>query len=95
MLDLYDYCILRDPEMSTSNVVCVLKMQRLVAVLRAADDMPKSSNVTLVSKTKIGTAQAAIAIGKQTVELLRGKLFLADAIPRRHPELAALLTQSL
>src|SRR5580704_14637328 len=74
------------------------------APVHATDDMLKSSNVTLVGKEKIGAAyvtivvrgdvaavQTAIAVGKQTVERLGGKLILADVIPRPHPELAALL----
>jgi microcompartment protein CcmL/EutN len=108
MLDLYDYRIPKDPEMSTSDAVGLLETQGLVAALHATDDMLKSSNVTLVGKEKIGAAyvtivvrgdvaavQTAIAVGKQTVERLGGKLILADVIPRPHPELAALLPKSL
>ena len=108
MLDLYDYRIPKDPEMSTSDAVGLLETQGLVAALHATDDMLKSSNVTLVGKEKIGAAyvtivvrgdvaavQTAIAVGKQTVERLGGKLILAGVIPRPHPELAALLPKSL
>ena len=108
MLDLYDYRIPKDPEMSPSDAVGLLETQGLVAALHATDDMLKSSNVTLVGKEKIGAAyvtivvrgdvaavQTAIATGKQTVERLGGKLILADVIARPHPELAALLPKSL
>jgi microcompartment protein CcmL/EutN len=108
MLDLYDYRIPKDIEMSTSDAVGLLETQGLVAALHATDDMLKSSNVALVGKEKIGAAyvtivvrgdvaavQTAIATGKQTVERLGGKLILADVIPRPHPELAALLPKSL
>jgi microcompartment protein CcmL/EutN len=108
MLDLYDYRIPKDTEMSPSDAVGLLETQGLVAALHATDDMLKSSNVTLVGKEKIGAAyvtivvrgdvaavQTAIATGKQTVERLGGKLILADVIARPHPELAALLPKSL
>jgi microcompartment protein CcmL/EutN len=108
LLDIYDYRIPKDREMSTSDAVGLLETQGLVAALHATDDMLKSSNVTLVGKEKIGAAyvtivvrgdvaavQTAIATGKQTVERLGGKLVLADVIPRPHPELAALLPKSL
>jgi microcompartment protein CcmL/EutN len=108
MLDLYDYRIPKDSEMSPSDAVGLLETQGLVAALHATDDMLKSSNVTLVGKEKIGAAyvtivvrgdvaavQTAIATGKQTVERLGGKLILADVIARPHPELAALLPKSL
>jgi microcompartment protein CcmL/EutN len=108
MLDLYDYRIPKDSEMSSSDAVGLLETQGLVAALHATDDMLKSSNVTLVGKEKIGAAyvtivvrgdvaavQTAIATGKQTVERLGGKLILADVIARPHPELAALLPKSL
>jgi microcompartment protein CcmL/EutN len=108
MLDLYDYRIPKDSEMSPTDAVGLLETQGLVAALHATDDMLKSSNVTLVGKEKIGAAyvtivvrgdvaavQTAIATGKQTVERLGGKLILADVIARPHPELAALLPKSL
>jgi carbon dioxide concentrating mechanism protein CcmO len=108
MLDLYDYRIPKESEMSPSDAVGLLETQGLVAALHATDDMLKSSNVTLVGKEKIGAAyvtivvrgdvaavQTAIATGKQTVERLGGKLILADVIARPHPELAALLPKSL
>ncbi len=109
MLDLYDYCIPKEPiDMSPSDAVGLLETQGLVAALHATDDMLKSSNVTVVGKEKIGAAyvtivvrgdvaavQTAIATGKQTVERLGGKLILADVIARPHPELAALLPKSL
>jgi len=108
LLGLYDYRIPKDIEMTTSDAVGLLETQGLVAALHATDDMLKSSNVTLVGKEKIGAAyvtivvrgdvaavQTAIAVGKQTVERLGGKLILADVIPRPHPELAALLPKSL
>jgi microcompartment protein CcmL/EutN len=108
MLDLYDYRIPKESEMSSSDAVGLLETQGLVAALHATDDMLKSSNVTLVGKEKIGAAyvtivvrgdvaavQTAIATGKQTVERLGGKLILADVIARPHPELAALLPKSL
>lgn len=108
ILDLYDYRIAKDPEMSTPEAVGLLETQGLVAALHATDDMLKSSNVSLVGKEKIGAAyvtivvrgdvaavQTAIATGRQTVERLGGKLILADVIPRPHPELAALLPKSL
>ena len=108
LLDLYDERVPRDPQMSTPDAVGLLETQGLVAALHATDDMLKSSNVTLVGKEKIGAAyvtivvrgdvaavQTAIAVGKQSVERLGGKLILADVIPRPHPELAALLPKSL
>lgn len=108
MLDLYDFRILKDPSMSTSDAVGLLETQGLVAALHATDEMLKSSNVTLVGKEKIGAAyvtivvrgdvasvQTAIAIGKQAVERLGGKLILADVIAHPHLELAALLPKSL
>jgi ethanolamine utilization protein EutM len=108
LLGLYDYRIPREAEMTTSDAVGLLETQGLVAALHATDDMLKSSNVTLVGKEKIGAAyvtivvrgdvaavQTAIAVGKQTVERLGGKLIQADVIPRPHPELAALLPKSL
>ncbi|MBI5757032.1 MAG: BMC domain-containing protein [Planctomycetales bacterium] len=87
-----------------SDAIGLLETQGLVAALHAADDMLKSSNVTLAGKEKIGAAyvtimvkgdvaavQTAIETGKRTVERLGGKLILADVIARPHPELAALL----
>jgi ethanolamine utilization protein EutM len=50
MLDLYDYRIPKDSEMSPSDAVGLLETQGLVAALHATDDMLKSSNVTLVGK---------------------------------------------
>ena len=90
--------------MSTSDAIGLIETQGLVAALHATDDMLKSASVQLVGKEKIGAAyvtivvrgdvaavQAAVAVGKETIERLGGKLIMADVIPRPHAELAALL----
>jgi ethanolamine utilization protein EutM len=104
LLGLYDYRQPRQDSIAMSDAIGLLETQGLVAALHAADDMLKSSNVTLAGKEKIGAAyvtimvrgdvaavQTAIETGKRTVERLGGKLILADVIARPHPELAALL----
>jgi ethanolamine utilization protein EutM len=104
LLDTYDS---RDPlenHMNSSDAIGLIETQGLVAALHATDDMLKAASVQLVGKEKIGAAyvtivvrgdvaavQAAIAVGRETVERLGGKLILADVIPRPHAELAALL----
>ena len=104
LLGLHDYRQPRKDAVPMSDAIGLLETQGLVAALHAADDMLKSSNVTLAGKEKIGAAyvtimvrgdvaavQTAIETGKRTVERLGGKLILADVIARPHPELAALL----
>jgi microcompartment protein CcmL/EutN len=104
LLDTYDSRQPLENHMSTSDALGLLETQGLVAALHATDDMLKAAAVQLVGKEKIGAAyvtiairgdvaavQAAIAVGRETVERLGGKLILADVIPRPHAELAALL----
>ncbi|MES1213814.1 MAG: BMC domain-containing protein [Singulisphaera sp.] len=104
LLDSYDSRNPLENSMSTSQAIGLIETQGLVAALHATDDMLKSAAVELVGKEKIGAAyvtiiirgdvaavQAAIAVGKETVERLGGKLIMADLIPRPHAELAALL----
>ncbi len=104
LLDTYDSRNPVEPHMSAGNALGLLETQGLVAALHATDDMLKAAAVELVGKEKIGAAyvtiairgdvaavQAAIDVGRQTVERLGGKLILADVIPRPHAELAALL----
>jgi len=104
LLEVYDSRVPREGSMTPSDAIGLLETQGLVAALHATDDMLKSAAVQLVGKEKIGAAyvtilvrgdvaavQAAISIGKQTVERLGGKLIMADVIPRPHPDLAALL----
>lgn len=104
LLDTYDSRNPLENSMSTSQAIGLIETQGLVAALHATDDMLKSAAVELVGKEKIGAAyvtiiirgdvaavQAAIAVGRETVERLGGKLIMADLIPRPHAELAALL----
>jgi ethanolamine utilization protein EutM len=90
--------------MPSSDALGLIETQGLVAALHATDEMLKAGAVELVGKEKIGAAyvtivvrgdvaavQSAVAAGRQTVERLEGKLFMADCITRPHPELAALL----
>ena len=107
LLDTYDSRQPLENHMSTSDALGLLETQGLVAALHATDDMLKAAAVQLVGKEKIGAAyvtiairgdvaavQAAIAVGRETVERLGGKLILADVIPRPHAELAALCRNS-
>jgi ethanolamine utilization protein EutM len=104
LLDTYDSRQPLENHMSTSDALGLLETQGLVAALHATDDMLKAAAVQVVGKEKIGAAyvtiairgdvaavQSAIAVGRETVERLGGKLILADVIPRPHAELAALL----
>jgi ethanolamine utilization protein EutM len=104
LLDAYDSRNPLENHMSSSDAIGLIETQGLVAALHATDDMLKSASVQLVGKEKIGAAyvtivirgdvaavQAAIAVGKDTIERLGGKLIMADVIPRPHAELAALL----
>jgi carbon dioxide concentrating mechanism protein CcmO len=104
LLDTYDSRNPRENPMSTSDAIGLIETQGLVAALHATDDMLKAASVQLVGKEKIGAAyvtivvrgdvaavQAAIEVGRATVERLGGKLILADVIARPHAELAALL----
>jgi microcompartment protein CcmL/EutN len=104
LLDTYDSRNPLENHMSTSDALGLIETQGLVAALHATDDMLKAASVQLVGKEKIGAAyvtivvrgdvaavQAAIAVGRETVERLGGKLIMADVIPRPHAELAALL----
>jgi len=104
LLDTYDSRHPLEEHMSNSQAIGLIETQGLVAALHATDDMLKAAAVELVGKEKIGAAyvtivirgdvaavQAAIAVGRETVERLGGKLIMADLIPRPHAELAALL----
>jgi len=104
LLDIYDSLVKRERSMSNSGALGLIETQGLVAALHATDEMLKSSSVELVGKEKIGAAyvtiiirgdvaavQAAVEVGKQTVQRLQGKLIMADVITHPHPELAALL----
>ncbi len=106
LLDTYDSRNPLENHMSTSQAIGLIETQGLVAALHATDDMLKSAAVELVGKEKIGAAyvtivirgdvaavQAAIAVGRETVERLGGKLIMADVIPRPHAELAALIAE--
>ena len=90
--------------MDNPAAIGLIETQGLVAALHATDEMLKGSAVELVGKEKIGAAyvtiivrgdvaavQAAVDVGRQTVEKLEGKLIMADVITHPHPELAALL----
>ncbi len=104
LLDIYDQIVKKDNPMANPDAIGLIETQGLVAALHATDEMLKGSAVELVGKEKIGAAfvtiivrgdvaavQAAVDVGRQTVEKLEGKLILADVITRPHPELAALL----
>ena len=104
LLDSYDSRNPQEHPMTSSDAIGLIETQGLVAALHATDDMLKAASVQLVGKEKIGAAyvtivvrgdvaavQAAIAVGRETVERLGGKLILADVIARPHAELAALL----
>lgn len=104
LLDTYDSRHPLEEHMSSSQAIGLIETQGLVAALHATDDMLKAAAVELVGKEKIGAAyvtivirgdvaavQAAIDVGRETVERLGGKLIMADVIPRPHAELAALL----
>jgi ethanolamine utilization protein EutM len=88
----------------TIKALGLLETQGLVAGLHAVDAMLKTSSVRLLGKEKIGggyvtmliegdiaAVQAAVDVGKRTVEQLGGKLVLADVISNPHPDLVALL----
>lgn len=104
LLGTYDARNPLENPMTTSDAIGLIETQGLVAALHATDDMLKAAAVHLVGKEKIGAAyvtivvrgdvaavQAAIAVGRETVERLGGKLIMADVIPRPHADLAALL----
>jgi microcompartment protein CcmL/EutN len=104
LLDTYDSRNPLEDPMTSPDAIGLIETQGLVAALHATDDMLKAASVQLVGKEKIGAAyvtiivrgdvaavQAAIAVGRETVERLGGKLIMADVIPRPHAELAALL----
>jgi len=104
LLGIYDSRVKRDDPMANPDALGLIETQGLVAALHATDEMLKGSAVELVGKEKIGAAyvtvvvrgdvaavQAAVEVGKQTVQKLEGKLIMADCITRPHPELAALL----
>ena len=104
LLGINDSLVKKEDPMSSSDAIGLLETQGLVAALHATDAMLKASAVELVGKEKIGAAyvtimvrgdvaavQAAIDVGRQSVEQLGGTLILAHVISRPHPELAALL----
>ena len=104
LLDLYDSRTPKENPMTDADAIGLLETQGLVSALHATDAMLKAASVSLVGKEKIGAAyvtimvrgdvaavQAAIDVGRQTVERLGGKLIMADVISRPHPELMALL----
>ncbi|MDB5340615.1 MAG: ethanolamine utilization protein EutM, partial [Planctomycetaceae bacterium] len=62
LLGVFDYRIPRESHMSSSEALCLLETQGLVAALHATDDMLKSSNVKLVGKEKIGAAYVTIMV---------------------------------
>ena len=106
LLDAYDSRNPLENHMSTSDAIGLIETQGLVAALHATDDMLKSAGAcgwwarrrsgmrptgTIVIRGDVAAVQAAIAVGKETIERLGGKLIMADVIPRPHAELAALL----
>ena len=104
LLGINDSLVKKEDKMPNTDAIGLIETQGLVAALHATDEMLKGSAVSLVGKEKIGAAYvtiivrgdvaavlAAVAVGRQSVERLGGKLIMADVIARPHPELAALL----